>query len=793
MSDNTSGDGTTNVIDFARRTGHTGFNLTPTTTLPGHPVPPPPTTPPTNTAAPTPTAPAGRRSPLETLSALPDPGILAPVVTGPTPAPGQVPATFHSEPPADLVGPRLGALSLAACLAVAVAALRGSHTVLSTWWENRQARQAETAELREARFKQQLAGEEQTAKHHAAMQQIGDKAAQQRAKNNAKVPSSAEFGRKTLGGRGGSSGSSGKGPGSGKGSSGSSGGSGGSGRKNSPNGSGSHRSGLGSLLNPKNSNAKTRKNQPGDKGSGHGGHGGKSLKNGGSGGSSGSHPGPKTKTPKSPKAPHRASQGATNLKKTKHHGSNSPASGGGSGNGGSGGGKGGNSLPGALKKTAQKKAARRLKQRRKNLPTPAVWNGGKTKPGNKPNQPNSPTNPGQGAGGGGVNNTTKPGPGTKPSSTKNANSGRTTLAAAVRKAAYRAARKRLKKRRRSGVTPPIWTTTRRRKPSPSGPAGGGQASGGQITAGQQGQTAGGGAQQPSTGRGGKAGGRWSRVRAYARQKAAGGGCFGGTTPPGHPAGTPNGAPNGAPGAGTHTGAQAGGAPSGGTRRSPFGNAAHATTTTTYTVTSQRVPGSQAKTWNPSAITTGQPALPATGPAALDAAPTPHTQRPGTTRPRTPIPMPPAPRTIRTKETRTMTAHLTGGGHHMDAQHATEITLDDSLDALDGFTQDAFKTHDECSRLSKRARNLRLACERLAEELATKHNLIGRLFTAALHRVMESMDLVDRMAQEMEMSSLEAAEMAESANNELNDAYRPISKATADAGLTTPSAPIHNRA
>jgi hypothetical protein len=54
-----------------------------------------------------------------------------------------------------------------------------------------------------------------------------------------------------------------------------------------------------------------------------------------------------------------------------------------------------------------------------------------------------------------------------------------------------------------------------------------------------------------------------------------------------------------------------------------------------------------------------------------------------------------------------------------------------------------------------------------------------------------MDLVARMAEEMKTSSLEAAEMSEAADNELNDAYRPYTQATADAGLTTPSAPIHN--
>jgi hypothetical protein len=137
-----------------------------------------------------------------------------------------------------------------------------------------------------------------------------------------------------------------------------------------------------------------------------------------------------------------------------------------------------------------------------------------------------------------------------------------------------------------------------------------------------------------------------------------------------------------------------------------------------------------------------------------------------------------------------TPHLSG--YRMSEEHATEITLDDSLDEAQRFAKDAFTTHDECHRLAEKAHALRMACLQLAHELATKHNLIGRLFQSALARFAESMDLVDRMAQEMRMSSLEAAEMAEALSNDLDDAYRPYTQATADAGLTTPSAPIHNQ-
>jgi hypothetical protein len=133
------------------------------------------------------------------------------------------------------------------------------------------------------------------------------------------------------------------------------------------------------------------------------------------------------------------------------------------------------------------------------------------------------------------------------------------------------------------------------------------------------------------------------------------------------------------------------------------------------------------------------------------------------------------------------------GRQMDARHATEITLDDACDAADQLTNDAFKTQEQSDKLSRQARRLRDAWISLAERCAAENNLIGDGFTAAALRFGESAELVARMADEMQISSLEAAEKSETAGNELNDAYRPITQATADAGLTTPSAPVHNQA
>jgi hypothetical protein len=742
MSDYDGSDDPSNVIDFARRTGQTGFTLTPTTTM-GPVIPPPPTAPPAPTGE---GARTGRRSPLDALAALPTPGLALPPVPAPVPGPqpGHVPATFHNDPNPDTSpgSPGLGALSMAATLAVAIAALRGTHTVLSTWWENRQARHAETAQLREARFKHQLAMqqagyslEQAGAKHSAAMQGIRGKGAQQHAKSN-RAPSSSEFGRKTLGSR------------SGSGSGGASGGRGGGAGRNSGSSTGPKKTG--DLFGRGGSKGHGKNNASPLGGS---------RKNKGAG-TGGSGVGPK-------KSPHRGSQGGSkdllNKQRTKQDGG------------------GRTTLRKALTNDAQKAAARRLERRRKNGNSPALW-GNNTPATRKDKGKNNA--PQVGAGQTGKGGLGKGGAGnSKGAGKQNAAqaAGRTTLTDALRKDAYRAARKRLKQRRRNG-TPPVWGAPKSKK---------------------QQQAAGAGANTPKVNlkkpkRAGAAGQHnarkknrrwWAKARAYAQKKAAGGGWFPGAAP----------GPGATPGAGQATGNNPG--PGAGTygqrqRRSPYANAAQAAGTT-YTATSDHVPGSRAKRWQPDALSTGTPALPSTGPAALNAASTKTFPRPGTTRPKEPIAMPPASakpdaRIVKAKKQAARTGHdVTVAARHMDAQHATEITLDDAIDEYGDFKDDAFKTHDQCARLAARAIKLRDTLIVFAEDLATNHNLIGALFTGAMARLAEAMDLVARMAEEMQTSSLQAAEMAETADNDLNDAYRPYNIATADAGLSTPSAPIHN--
>ncbi|WP_069766041.1 hypothetical protein [Streptomyces sp. LUP47B] len=714
MSSNDDQTTGSNVFPFPR----IGFTLTPTTGPAGTP---------DTAGASTTTAPdwdavtvtnSGRRSPLDALNALPDPGLTAPLVpyTAP-PAPGTVPDTFRGEPAPDLVGPRIGALSLAACLAVAVAALRGTHTVLSTWWENRQARAAESAPLREAR-----------AKHQAAMQAIGDKAAEQRAKAASKVPSSSEFGRKTLGGggRSGGSGSSGRSGGSGK--SGGSGSGGSSGRK--PSG----RSGSG------NSSSSGR---------GSSGH---------ASGGRGKTPSKTPTTPGSKKTPTNTSQRKNTSGKTAPGRGKSPSS---------------SSTSPAMERgrrrqdRTDKRQAARLK-RKADRQAARLKDQAKDHAADRTRKEAAKDARREARAKARTARTED-----KRAKKEEKKAAPGSLGNAVRKEAAR----RLKKRRKT-LTPILSKAKTPKTPKAAGKDTADKASSPKGT-------------KPGAGKPGTAGTkppkkrtsriRWGKrasKRKGRRTPGAGGWRFPGSTP----------------GPGTTSTPPPGG---GRTRRSPFESAAH-TAPTTYTVTSDHVPGSRAKRWEPDGLTTGAPALPATGPAALDAAPTTAFPRPGTTRPKEARPMPPTParqdpRLVKARHQAARTGQqVIAQARHMDAQHETEITLDDALDEYGDFKDDGFKTHDQASKLAARGRKLQGVLALFAEELATDHNVVGALFSAAMARMSESMDLLARMSDEMQISSLEAAELAEAADNDLNDAYRPITQATADAGLATPSAPIHNQ-
>jgi hypothetical protein len=125
------------------------------------------------------------------------------------------------------------------------------------------------------------------------------------------------------------------------------------------------------------------------------------------------------------------------------------------------------------------------------------------------------------------------------------------------------------------------------------------------------------------------------------------------------------------------------------------------------------------------------------------------------------------------------------------EHATEVTLDDVVDFLDEVVSDAFTAHDECLLLAAHAKEIMYVLDELAARLAAKHNIIGAITSWAMSKLAESMEVLSRKAEEMSAKSLLAAETCETAKTEMDDAYRPLTQATADAGLRTPSARVHN--
>ncbi|MFE4604799.1 hypothetical protein ACFRKE_28525, partial [Kitasatospora indigofera] len=179
----------------------------------------------------------------------------------------------------------------------------------------------------------------------------------------------------------------------------------------------------------------------------------------------------------------------------------------------------------------------------------------------------------------------------------------------------------------------------------------------------------------------------------------------------------------------------------------------------------------------------------TGARAVGPAPTPHTQRPGTSAPdrKEPSSMTSSSPAVHSGGGRPAAAAVAG----MSSEHATEVTLDDALETLEQLTVESFAAHEVCTRLAEEARRIRAALEELAADLRTRHNLIGRITAAAMDRLAEAMELVARKADEMKVTSLNAAELSEVAEQAMFDAYRPITQATADAGLAVPSARIHN--
>jgi hypothetical protein len=696
----------------------------------------------------------------------------------PTPGPADGTVTLRSDGTAparreadggEADGPGVAALGLAATLAIALAALRGTATALTDWCQRRQERAEELAPLREARLKHRLAGEEAAAKHHLAMQGIGDKAAQKRGKS---IPSSQDFGRKSLsGGRGSLMGGGGKGTGSsGKGAGGTGpgrGGKGGSGsgltpggKKNSPKTS----SGLGSL------GAKGGSKSPGSgkKNSGSG-SGIKSPSGGKSPSSTKSSPAlerargrqERAATRQGAKIQRRADRQAARAENRakdrdaardrKTRGADARQ----------------DTKDRVRNARADAKQARKEQVRQDRFEAKQKARKARAKARRKKKETAAATDP-----------------------------DRTTLGQAVAKAA----RRRLKKRRKN-LAPPVLTTVKRKKSKKKGGKSKGTAPAGTKAAG--GSTTGtapkvslkkkpkvsltkppkpgGGTSGPGTGPkvGAAKKSRPGRKKAWVKSKKSRGSGSGTGPADRRKASRKERARRASERARAKTGAD-GSAGSGWEfytpppreeRRSAYDSMRNTDPQQQEGVwTAEQVfpPGYQASSREP--LTTGARSLPA------------GTGGPTTTTKEAPVGNSPAVKTG---------AVTTAMDNGINPEHATEVTLDDVTEFLDEVVSEAFAAHDECLLLAAKAKELMYALDEVAARLAAKHNIIGTLTAWAMRKLAESMEVLSRKAEEMSIKSLHAAETCETAKTELDDAYRPLTQATADAGLRTPAARVHN--
>lgn len=659
-------------------------------------------------------------------------------------------APAHRDDDGEAGRPGVAALGLAATLAIALAALRGTATMLTDWRQRRMERAEELAPLREARLKHRLAGEEAAAKHALAMQGISDKAAQKHGKS---IPSSQDYGRKALGGgRGSLMGGGGKGTGpGGKGAGGTGPGTGltPSGKKTSPKtstGSGS----IGTKSGPKSSGSGKNRGS---------GSGIKSPSGGKSPSSTKSSPALERARGRQERAA--ARQGAKIQRRAdrqaaraenrakdrdaardrKTHGADARQE----------------TKDRIRNARADAKQARKEQVRQERFEAKQKARRARAKARRKEKE-----------------------------TAAAADAGRTTLGQAV----VKAARRRLKKRRKS-LAPPVVTTVKRKKSKKEGDKNGRPATAGpKDDLVEEPQPASGSAtgtepkddltKKPKPGgTKGSGPGRKKKVRVKPKSKKKRGSATGTGPADRRKASRKERARRASERSRYKAGADSSAGtgwefytpPPRGERRSAYDSMRDSDPQQQEVWTAEQVfpPGYQVSSREP--LTTGARGLPAGA-----GSPTTNTKEASL------VGNPPAVKAA------TVTTAMDDG---MAPEHATEVTLDDVVDFLDEVVSEAFAAHDECLVLAAQAKELMYALDDLAARLAAKHNIIGRVTAWAMRKLAESMEVLSRKAEEMSVKSLHAAETCETAKTEMDDAYRPLTQATADAGLRTPSARVHN--
>ncbi|MFD5819390.1 hypothetical protein [Streptomyces sp. NPDC127038] len=180
-------------------------------------------------------------------------------------------------------------------------------------------------------------------------------------------------------------------------------------------------------------------------------------------------------------------------------------------------------------------------------------------------------------------------------------------------------------------------------------------------------------------------------------------------------------------------------------------------------------------WEPTPIAPARPQLPR-------APQRPAGTRPGTTQ-RRDFPMPPSA---------SGSVQVTAPpANAMAGRHATEINLDGAVGALARLTMAGMETYDDAQALAMQARRLLSELEAMGTDLAVTHNVLGPRTVRSFTVLLESVGMLVVNATRTAKAALAAAELAEAEETAMERDYRPTQTAAADAGLTAPSARIHN--
>lgn len=254
------------------------------------------------------------------------------------------------------------------------------------------------------------------------------------------------------------------------------------------------------------------------------------------------------------------------------------------------------------------------------------------------------------------------------------------------------------------------------------------------------------------------------------------------------AGTSPGPAGPGPASGTSPGGASGEGAWGGPRSSPFDASGSDEPEVTITVVQDGPARSNAKRWEPEEIAPARRELPRQGAPALPRAPQrPAGSRPGTTYRRDPIAMP-ASKSRSGVAPVSVTLPASGV---MSGEHATELNLNQALNLLERLTTSGMETHDECVQLARQGRRLLGEIEAMAHDLAGRHNVTGSKTSKAIAALAETVGELVLEAERMAKACLTASELAEAEETAMGRDHRPMQIAYHDSGVAAPSARIHN--